>query len=266
MSAREHNPCEEWESRLHSFIDGELDAAHVVEVEQHLATCAECTAEMDRFLAMRRLFRQGGVRWQAPEATRAEILSAIAQEDTNWQARRTGAKEPHGWRWLLQLTKQWSFVPALAALAASLFLFLSVPQQQMAIEDQILSSHIRSMQADHLVDVETSDQHTVKPWFNGKLDFSPPVVDLSAQGFPLIGGRVDYVGGRTVAALIYRRHGHVINVFVWPGAPISRSTSAHDGYNVATWSGGGLIFWAVSDVNPADLSAFRDGFVGQAGD
>jgi anti-sigma factor (TIGR02949 family) len=262
MTETRPDDCLEWETRLHSFLDGELDAAHVVEVEQHLATCPHCTAEMDRLLGTRRLVRQSGVKWQAPEAIRAQVLSAIALEEGRRQ--RATAPQTSGWQWVLQFARQWTFLPGLAALAASLVLFLSVPQQA-SLQDQILASHIRSMQADHLVDVETSDQHTVKPWFNGKLDFSPPVVDLAAQGFPLIGGRVDYVGGRAVAALIYRRHGHVINVFVWPGAPVSRSTSAHDGYNVETWSSGGLLFWAVSDVNAADLAAFRDGFAEQAG-
>jgi anti-sigma factor RsiW len=121
------------------------------------------------------------------------------------------------------------------------------------------------MLASHLTDVETSDQHTVKPWFNGRIDFSPPVVDLAPQGFPLVGGRVDYIGGRVVAALVYRRHGHIINLFVWPGSPASQLTAAREGYNLDEWSADGLSFWAISDVSAADLAAFRDNFSKQAG-
>ena len=151
-------------------------------------------------------------------------------------------------------------MPSLAVLAASLMLVLNVPQQSQSIEDQLLASHVRSMLADHLTDVLTSDQHTVKPWFNGKIDFSPPVVDLAAQGFPLVGGRVDYLDGRVVAALIYRRHGHVINLFIWPATLETRSNTEKDGYNFVEWNVDGLVFWAVSDVAAPDLSAFRDDF------
>jgi anti-sigma factor RsiW len=146
-----------------------------------------------------------------------------------------------------------------------LLLFVNVTRQELPIQNEIVASHVRSMLASHLTDVETSDQHTVKPWFNGRIDFSPPVVDLAPQGFPLVGGRVDYIGGRVVAALVYRRHGHIINLFVWPGSPASQRAATHEGYNLDEWSADGLSFWAISDVSAADLAAFRDNFSKQAG-
>jgi len=255
MSAPYQASCPEWNTRLHGFIDGELDSVHAAEVEEHLAGCPHCAAEMQQVLATRRIFARNDVKWQAPEALRSRILVAVATE----AAARLPA-EPL-WRKTLRFIQRWSLVPSLAALAASAFLFVNAPRPDLSLENQLLASHVRSLLADHLTDVETSDQHTVKPWFNGKLDFSPPVVDLAAQGFPLVGGRVDYLDGRVVAALIYRRHGHVINVFVWPGPPTAAKTTVRDGYNIEEWSAGGLLFSAVSDVNAADLTAFRDNFV-----
>ncbi len=128
--------------------------------------------------------------------------------------------------------------------------------RQDLVLDELVSSHIRSLMVEHLVDVVSSDQHTVKPWFSGKVDFSPPVKDLSADGFPLVGGRVDYVGGRPVAVIVYKRRLHIINVFIWPSANESGEGSRYlvrQGYRLRRWTHGGLTFWAVSDVNDADL-------------
>jgi anti-sigma factor RsiW len=132
-------------------------------------------------------------------------------------------------------------------------------RQGSVLTGELVASHVRSLQVAHLVDVETSDQHVVKPWFNGKLDFSPPVVELKDQGFPLVGGRLDYMNGRTVAAIVYRRGRHVINLFVWPDTAIGgpETVNAGQGYGLRHWRAGGLTFWAVSDVNPADLTQFE---------
>jgi anti-sigma factor (TIGR02949 family) len=264
MTEADKEGCAEWTTMLHGFVDGELDSVHSAQFENHLESCPGCANELTRLSAMRRTIGRDGVKWQAPEDVRNRVLSALALEGGHSPTANNVARD-RTWQRIFQFLRQWSYVPSLAALAASLLLVVNVTRQDLPLQDEIVASHVRSMLANHLTDVETSDRHTVKPWFNGKIDFSPPVVDLVAQGFPLVGGRVDYLDGRVVAALIYRRHGHVINVFVWPGSPTQPLATAHDGYNIDTWSGGGLIFWAISDVEPADLAAFRANFIQQAG-
>ena len=126
------------------------------------------------------------------------------------------------------------------------------------LESQLVDAQVRSLEVQHLVDVPTSDRHVVKPWFNGKIDFAPPVVDLIAQGFPLAGGRLDHLAGRDVAAIVYRRRAHVINLFVWNGAgPAAPTLSRREGYSLVHWGANGLTFWAVSDVDSADLLTFQ---------
>ncbi|AYG67212.1 MULTISPECIES: anti-sigma factor [unclassified Rhizobium] len=261
MSGGKHNDHGEWADLLHGFIDGELDAANAARFEAHLATCRECADEMENALMVKRVSAHEGVKWQAPEAVHARVRAALTLEQAMMRrATITASQSESPWQRFWRFVREWSFVPSLAVLAASLMLVLNVPQQSQTLEDQLLASHVRSMLADHLTDVLTSDQHTVKPWFNGKIDFSPPVVDLAVQGFPLVGGRVDYLDGRVVAALIYHRHGHVINLFIWPGASGTRGTAEKDGYNFVEWYADGLVFWAISDVAAPDLTAFRDDF------
>jgi anti-sigma factor RsiW len=131
----------------------------------------------------------------------------------------------------------------------------------MDIASEIVADHVRSLMANHLEDVASEDRHTVKPWFSGKLDYSPPVEDFSAQGFKLSGGRLDYAGGKPVAALVYRHRAHVINVFIWPTsaadhASVDPQWSSDDGYHLARWARGGMTYWAVSDVDRAALAEF----------
>jgi anti-sigma factor RsiW len=136
---------------------------------------------------------------------------------------------------------------------------LRASSSDQRIAAEVFSGHVRSLEGNHLMDVVSTDQHTVKPWFNGKLDFSPPVEDLASDGFPLVGGRLDYVEGREVAALVYQRRKHFINVFVWPSPSGKSSTQAIEskqGYNIKRWSGAGFEFWAVSDVAAPDLAEF----------
>jgi anti-sigma factor (TIGR02949 family) len=257
MNSSAPKPCSEWDVMLHGFIDGELDAVHSLQLEQHLATCPHCTSQLERFQALKQVVAQKGVRWRAPDHVRAQILAAISREAAMHAPSPAPAEKRFN---ILGFVKQWMFVPSLAALAASLFLVIAPMHDRSPIEDEIVASHVRSLLVNHLTDVATSDQHTVKPWFNGKIDFSPPVVDLAPEGFPLVGGRVDYIGGRVVAALIYRRQAHLINLFVWPASAVGPVTASRDGYNMENWSEDGLTFWAVSDVSAGDVKKFRETF------
>jgi anti-sigma factor RsiW len=247
---------------LHGFFDGELDAAHSLRLEQHLASCSHCSNQLEGLESLKKTVAQTGVRWRTPEHVRAQVLAAIEREAAT-QARSPAAATRGQMFKVLELAKQWLFVPSLAALAASLFIVMSLPQDRSSLQEELVASHVRSLLVDHLTDVATSDRHTVKPWFNGKIDFSPPVVDLAPQGFPLVGGRVDYIGARVVAALVYRRQGHFINVFVWPAASAAATSATRDGFNMANWSQDGLNFWAISDVNSDDINKFREAFTSQ---
>ncbi|WP_315838329.1 anti-sigma factor [Bradyrhizobium prioriisuperbiae] len=260
MTTSVSEPCAEWALTLHGFVDGELDAMHALQVERHLAACTGCTQELERLRALKQAIGQNGVRWRTPDHVRAQVLDALAREARTQERTPRQSVEGAGSR-LLGWIRQWLFIPSLAALAASVFLVVAPLQQNGSLQDEIVSGHVRSLLANHLTDVATSDQHTVKPWFNGKIDFSPPVVDLAPQGFPLVGGRVDYIGGRVVAALIYRRHGHLINIFIWPAPAAATTTSSRDGYNIMSWSKDGLLFSAVSDVNADDISRLREAFI-----
>jgi anti-sigma factor RsiW len=161
----------------------------------------------------------------------------------------------------------WAWGGSVVALAAALAFVLFVHMPRLGVADELVAGHVRSLLAAHLVDVATSDRHVVKPWFAGKVDFSPPVLELADRGFPLVGGRLDYIQGRVVAAVVYRRRQHIINVFVWPGGTRQAVPASwrHDGYNVAGWSQRGLEFWAVSDVDPGDLQQLRAAFAEQTG-
>lgn len=240
--------CAEWRARLQALIDGELDAAHAAEVEAHVAGCALCAPARAEALDLRAALRSPSARHTAPPALRARIEGTIGR--TEGQVRRVDRG-----RWFSGF--------AGAALAASLMLIVGLPELSVQrLQDEMVADHVRSLLVGHLTDVATSDQHTVKPWFNGRIDFSPPVPELAADGFPLAGGRLDYVAGRVTPALVYRRRLHVINVFVrkgvpWPAIALPRG----DGYHLESWSEGGLSFTAVSDVARGDLDLFRRDFL-----
>ena len=241
--------CADKEGLLHGLLDGELDAANALAAEQHLTLCPGCAAELARLQSLRRLIGAPGVAYRAPDSLRARIEAQLPQAmAANVPPRRRRAWGP------------WVASGALTALAASLALVIIAPElAERGLEDQVVSGHVRSLLASHLTDVATSDRHTVKPWFNGRIDFAPPVTDLASQGFPLAGGRLDYLHDRVVAALVYRRRLHVINLFVWPAAAgeAPSGQTRRDGYSIAWWTQGGLEFWAVSDIDPGDLESFH---------
>lgn len=244
MSGCGHDPL-----MLHALIDGELDAVHAAEVEARLAACPDCAAEHARLLALREALRGEGLRTVAPAGLRAR-LEGLAAVPAPAAPPRPKARP---WAWM-------SGGAGLAIAACAALVMVTAPlREQAQLTDALVASHVRSLQPGHLIDVETSDQHVVKPWFDGRIDFAPPVVDLKDQGFPLVGGRLDYVDRRTVAAIVYRRGRHLINLYVWPddGRLAPEHVRAAQGYDLRHWRAGGMSWWAVSDVNPADLATFE---------
>lgn len=243
--------CPDWTDRLQALVDGELDAMNAAEVEAHVAGCSACADAYASALALRTALRGEGVRTAAPDRLHARLDAAL--EAATARRIRPGLR--------VRERAAWSVAGAGLAIAACAVLAVGIAPtwQAASLERELVAGHVRSEMARHLTDVATSDQHVVKPWFDGKVDFAPPVIDLADQGFPIVGGRLDYIGERTVAALVYRRGRHVINLFVWPDrAPIGPA-EAHPagGYTLVHWSRGGMTFWAVSDVNEADLRAFQ---------
>lgn len=241
----------EREMALHALIDGELDAMAAIELEAHLQGCDDCRAALDRLQAVRRPFASEALYHRAPPGLRRAVAPAVAIDHP---ARRavSGRALP------------WLGGGTIGALAASLALLIAIPQlAEAGVEDELVAAHIRSLQAAHLVDVVTSDRHVVKPWFNGRIDFSPMVIELAPQGFPLVGGRLDYVGRRDIAAIVYARRRHRINLFIRP-APLGSNPLSHSwrhaSYGIVRWVSHDLEYWAVSDLDSRELLKFRDAF------
>jgi len=251
--------CTESRSRLHAYLDRELDLETSLAVERHLASCADCRAAFETQSALQAGIRRHAHYPAAPAGLAERIRSQLARE--------SGAPAPRSWRLRWPGFAQWLPVGAAAAAAAIVSWTVAVQYAAVPVEEQlaeqVIAGHARSTLGSHLVDVASSDQHTVKPWLSSKLDFSPSAVDLANAGFPLAGGRLDYVGERPVAALVYRYRQHVIDLFVWPqaqrgDAPLKALSSR--GYNVLHWREGGMAYWAVSDVNEPELKAFVEAY------
>jgi anti-sigma factor RsiW len=247
--------CAECEILLHALIDGELDAGHAREVETHVTTCAGCAEKLKTYRAMREAMASADLKLAAPAHLRSRIEAALPAPSAQVIAPRQ----------FFQPSRRSFFggfavgTALSAAVAASLVLTVFRSDQEDTIADAVVSAHIRSLQAGHLMDVETSDQHTVKPWFDGKVDVAPPVIDLTAEGFTLVGGRLDYIDGEPVASVVYQRRKHVINLFVAQRLGSERATVTDrtiQGYNVRHWSEQGLDFWAVSDLAGDELDEF----------
>ena len=234
---------------LHAYVDGELDLVNGQEIERHLRSCEDCRRIEQQIRALREAVTSDAPSYRAPAHLRRNVRAALRRE-----ARESG--RGISWPWLTVATVT---VCAILFLAAALF--QNTRTTQRALADQVIGNHVRSLLATHLVDVASSDQHTVKPWFEGKIDFAPEVRDLSGDGFPLAGGRLDYLDGKTVVALVYHRNQHPINLFIAP-APGKHDTTAdfisRRGYNLFHWTRAEMEYWAVSDLNQTELRQFAD--------
>jgi len=254
---------------IHAYVDGELDLLSTVKLEAHLRDCTPCAQAHRHLQTLRSGISSGDVYFKAPNHL-AERVRLALQEADNGEAyssasvqemsRRMPSQQwPKRMWW--QFSWAWAGVAAAVAMAGLVVWRLdpgvSRRSQNELLAQEVLSSHVRSLMANHLTDVPSSDQHTVKPWFNGKLDFSPPVKDLAAEGFPLVGGRLDYLDDRPVAALVYQRRKHFINLFIWPSDSGSgQKTVMRQGYNLFHWTQSGMSYWAVSDLNSTELQDF----------
>ncbi len=246
--------CEDAHRLIHPFTDGELDLRTSLEVEQHLEECASCAREHQSIVVLRSALKQNAPYYEASAALRKRVRSSL----------RAAIRAETGSQWPRLFTASawgWPVAAAVSALLVAIVVrgVIPVPSNGDTLGREVVASHVRSLMANHLTDVLSSNQHTVKPWFAGKLDFSPVVLDLSAQGFPLAGGRLDYIGGHPAAALVYRYRLHIINLFTWPvgHAPnIPPRLATQEGYNSVHWTALGMEYWAVSDVAPAQLEKF----------
>lgn len=244
--------CELAQTTVHGYFDGELDAVRSAEFERHLANCAECQASLEGIGALRTLLQQSSLYEHASSRLRERIRKQVAKT--------TGAAGVHAMD-----SRRWFLIPAFAVLAVVAFtaivFMVQSHTQSIQITAELIDAHVRSLQPGHLTDVLSTDQHTVKPWFDGKLDFIPPVADHSEQGFPLLGGRLDVVDGHSVAAVVYSRRKHVINLFVWPyreKGPSFVSSGSRQGYNWTTWEAGDMQFCLISDAALSDLQQLRN--------
>jgi len=247
-----------FEAQLDAYLDDELAPADARELEAHLAQCQECARFRNERLELRAAIRAQVPTLEAPAALRERVRAAVG-------AARGVARAPRRFA----VRGVWRPLAVAASLVVVALGSWRLALQRTAGEtlaEDILTSHIRSLMPGHLTDVLSSDQHTVKPWFNGRLDYSPPVYDFSGRGYPLLGGRLDYVDGRSVAALVYGRRQHLINVFLWPVARRPAATPAsrtHQGYHLLHWATADYTYWVVSDLGLPELGDFA-GLLAQA--
>ena len=245
--------CASSRSLLELHLDGELSASESAEIQEHIESCAVCDGLYRRLENLQNDIRMQATRHTAPAHLQQRIEAAL---------QRTSGNEPQPRR------MRWNWM----AVAASILLVISMAwnvsslrsrdsSARDALAQEVLSSHLRSLIGTHLLDVPSSDQHTVKPWFNGKLGFSPDVRDFSSQGFRLVGGRIEYIGERPAAALVFQRRQHFINLFTWPSPPASQGEYGElkrSGYNIVSWTKDGMTCWAVSDLQAGELEQFAE--------
>ena len=245
--------CELARTTIHGYFDGELDAVRSAEFERHLEHCAECQAVLEGIESLRTQIKDSDLYEHASPELHNRIRKQLAQATGEERVNRELS-------W-----KKWFLLPTFGTLAAAaavitIMFFVALSHRQSALTAELIDAHVRSLQPGHLMDVESTDQHTVKPWFDGKLDFIPPVDDLAGQGFPLVGGRLDVIDGHDVAALVYSRRKHYINVFIWPyreKESITESSGSRHGYNWVTWQAGDMQFCVISDASFSDLRELK---------
>jgi anti-sigma factor RsiW len=247
--------CKRTLELLPTHVDQELGLSEVKELDDHLQTCLTCHSAFVSQTTLRAAIKQRATYFQAPSDLESRIRAALPKETDAQPGRaKQGPRYWGSWNWM----NVGSVLASLVALIWSAGLYLATPSPNQHLAEEVVSSHVRSMMVNHIADVASSDRHTVKPWFNGKLDFSPIVNDLSTQGFPLIGGRLDYLDHRSVAALVYRHRLHLINVYIWPAAKERQTaiqTASIQGYHLVHWSEEGMRYWLISDLDPQDLMA-----------
>ena len=242
--------CDETQDLLHGYLDGELDVVSSRALAQHLEVCPGCMQVYETQRTLRTALQTSALYCTPPPSLQKQVRAAV---------RRASRPDTRPLWWT------WGGLSVAAAMAIVVLLVWSnrlmpmrAPVDEHVLQD-VIAGHVRSLMANHLTDVLSADQHTVKPWFEGHVDFAPPVPDLTAQGFPLVGGRLDYLDKRPVAALVYRRQQHAINLFVWPALPgvtQPASTVTHHGYNLVQWTNAGMTYWAVSTLNAQEMEAF----------
>lgn len=248
--------CDELARWIGPLLDGELDAKNTVEVQAHLDACPDCTRRYEAQTTLSRRLRGSDLRLEAPAALRESIFAAVLELEGPVSSRgEDGRRETGASRWVL--LAGWPVAAAACAILATLLL-----HERGTEANDIVAAHVRSLQVDHLSDVVSTDHHTVKPWFAGKIDFAPPVPDLRSLGFELVGGRLDYLQDQPVAALVYRKHGHIINVLVRPGeAGVGLPhVERVRGYTLRSWRQAGLNVVAVSDIDPLELEKLEQGY------
>jgi anti-sigma factor RsiW len=240
--------CQDARLIIDAYLDAELDLTKTLELEQHLKTCNACQKIYQNRLMLQKAIRSGSLYHEPTAALYDNILSTLPRQTSTRRLSRVFTRQGLGIAAsiILAMMTIWGL---------SHSSYFALPDDKLA--QDVVASHIRSLMANHLTDVVSSDQHTVKPWFNGKLTFSPTVSDYSADGFVLIGGRLDYLDATPVAALIYKHQQHIINLFIWPSvadSPQARTT--RQGYHLVHWTLNGMNYYAVSDLNETDLLRF----------
>lgn len=242
--------CEATQNLIDAYSDDELDLVINLEIDRHLEQCALCSESYKNHRALRNALKSAALYYRSPAELQARIQSSVRKA-----AKAEAVPRVRPWRWAGVAASM-----AVAALVALVFVpLLRGPSPDERLTSEVLSSHVRSLMANHLADVASSDRHTVKPWFAGKLDFSPPVEDFAKQGFPLVGGRLDYLENRPVAALVYERRKHWINLFVWPSGAesnVAAKAESRQGYNIFHWQQSRMTYWVVSDLDKTELEEF----------